>query len=157
MLVVHVYVHVKPDCVETFKQASIENARNSIQEPGIARFDVIQQADDPALCSGRGVSHFPILLKRDPAKHKETAHYNTWREAVTLYNGRTPVEHQVQQRVPRRERVGLIQHRTGGTEMPFNVKKRGKLTYYYQGDHLFSLRWLRRSCPMAISRFRSPG
>lgn len=78
MLVVHVYVHVKPDCVETFKQVSIENARNSIQEPGIARFDVIQQADDPT----RFVLVEVYRTPEDPAKHKETAHYNTWREAV---------------------------------------------------------------------------
>ncbi len=78
MLVVHVYVHVKPDCVETFKQVSIENARNSIQEPGIARFDVIQQADEPT----RFVLVEVYRTPEDPAKHKETAHYNTWREAV---------------------------------------------------------------------------
>ncbi len=47
MWVVHVHVHVKPDMVEAFKQAATENARNSVQEPGIARFDVIQQRDDP--------------------------------------------------------------------------------------------------------------
>ena len=47
MLVVHVHVHVKPESVEAFKAATLENARNSVQEPGIARFDVIQQADDP--------------------------------------------------------------------------------------------------------------
>ena len=78
MLVVHVHVHVEPDCVETFKQASIENARNSIQEPGIARFDVIQQADEPT----RFVLVEVYRTPEDPAKHKETAHYNTWREAV---------------------------------------------------------------------------
>ena len=47
MYIVHVFVHVKPEHVEAFKAATIENARNSVQEPGIARFDVIQQADDP--------------------------------------------------------------------------------------------------------------
>ena len=47
MLIVHVHIHVKPEFVEAFRQASVENARNSVQEPGIARFDVIQQADDP--------------------------------------------------------------------------------------------------------------
>ncbi|RPI96044.1 MAG: antibiotic biosynthesis monooxygenase, partial [Chloroflexi bacterium] len=46
MYIVHVFCHAKPDSVEAFKQACIENARNSVQEPGIARFDVIQQADD---------------------------------------------------------------------------------------------------------------
>lgn len=47
MFIVHVFVHVKPESVDAFKAATIENARNSVQEPGIARFDVIQQRDDP--------------------------------------------------------------------------------------------------------------
>ncbi|HYK91421.1 MAG TPA: antibiotic biosynthesis monooxygenase, partial [Acidobacteriota bacterium] len=47
MLIVHVFVHVKADQVEPFKAATIENARNSVEEPGVARFDVIQQLDDP--------------------------------------------------------------------------------------------------------------
>ncbi len=47
MLIVHVFVHVKPDCIAAFEAASLDNARHSLQEPGIARFDVIQQADDP--------------------------------------------------------------------------------------------------------------
>ena len=48
MLIVHVHVHVKPEFIEPFRDASLENARNSVQEPGIARFDVVQQADDPS-------------------------------------------------------------------------------------------------------------
>ena len=78
MLIVHVHVHVKPECVEAFKAATIENARQSVQEPGIARFDVVQQPDDPA-------RFILIEVYRDveaPARHKETAHYQTWRDAV---------------------------------------------------------------------------
>lgn len=78
MLVVHVYVHVKPECVETFKQASIENARNSVQEPGIARFDVVQQQDDPT----RFVLVEAYRTAQAPAAHKETAHYAKWRDTV---------------------------------------------------------------------------
>ncbi len=78
MLIVHVHVHVKPECVEAFKAATIENARQSVQEPGIARFDVVQQPDDPA--------RFVLIeVYRDveaPARHRETAHYQTWRDAV---------------------------------------------------------------------------
>jgi autoinducer 2-degrading protein len=78
MLVVHVHVHVKPESVEAFKEATIENARNSVQEPGIARFDVIQQLDDP--------TRFVLVeVYRDesaPAEHKKTAHYQTWRDTV---------------------------------------------------------------------------
>ena len=47
MLIVHVHIQVKPDQVEAFKAACVENSRNSLQEPGIARFDVLQQQDDP--------------------------------------------------------------------------------------------------------------
>jgi quinol monooxygenase YgiN len=76
--VVHVHVHVKPDCVEAFRRASVENAAESIREPGIARFDVIQQADDPK----RFVLVEVYRTAEDPARHKETAHYATWRDTV---------------------------------------------------------------------------
>jgi len=78
MIVVHVHVHVKPECIEDFKQASVENARHSVEEPGIARFDVIQQADDPARFVLVEVYRTPDA----PAAHKETAHYAKWRDAV---------------------------------------------------------------------------
>ena len=78
MLVVHVYVHVKSESVEAFKAASLENARNSVQEPGIARFDVVQQLDDPT----RFVLVEVYRTPEDPARHKETAHYQTWRDTV---------------------------------------------------------------------------
>ena len=78
MLIVHVFVHVKPDQVDAFKAATIENARNSVQEPGIARFDVIQQQDDPT----RFVLVEVYRTPDDPARHKETAHYLKWRETV---------------------------------------------------------------------------
>ena len=78
MLVVHVFVHVKSDQVEAFQQASLENARNSIQEPGIARFDIIQQQDD--------LTRFVLVevyrTSDDPARHKGTAHYQKWRDTV---------------------------------------------------------------------------
>ncbi len=78
MLVVHVFVHVKPETVEAFKAASVENARNSVQEPGIARFDVIQQEDDPT----RFVLMEVYRTADDPARHKDTAHYAAWRDTV---------------------------------------------------------------------------
>jgi len=78
MLIVHVHVHVKPDCVQAFKQATVENARNSVQEPGIARFDVIQQADDPT----RFVLVECYRTADAPAQHKDTAHYAAWRDTV---------------------------------------------------------------------------
>ena len=78
MFVVHVYVHVKDSCIDAFKEATKVNAYNSVQEPGIARFDVMQQLDDPA--------RFVLVeVYRDetaPAEHKKTAHYQTWRDTV---------------------------------------------------------------------------
>lgn len=78
MLIVHVHVRVKPESVAEFRQVSIENARNSVREPGIARFDVIQQQDD-------ATRFLLIEVYRTPeaaAAHKETAHYAKWRDAV---------------------------------------------------------------------------
>jgi quinol monooxygenase YgiN len=78
MLIVHVHVRVKPESVADFRQATIENARSSVQEPGIARFDVVQQQDD--------ATRFVLIeVYRTPeaqAAHKETAHYAKWRDAV---------------------------------------------------------------------------
>jgi (4S)-4-hydroxy-5-phosphonooxypentane-2,3-dione isomerase len=79
MNIVHVHVHIKPEFVEAFKQATIENASNSVKEPGIARFDVIQQADDPT----RFILVEVYRSAEAVAAHKETAHYARWRDAVT--------------------------------------------------------------------------
>jgi len=78
MLIVHVFVHVKPEKVEAFKAASRANARHSVQEPGVACFDVIQQADDPT----RFVLVEVYRTADAPAAHKQTAHYSAWRDAV---------------------------------------------------------------------------
>jgi (4S)-4-hydroxy-5-phosphonooxypentane-2,3-dione isomerase len=78
MLIVQVHVHVKPDQIQAFKQATIENARNSVQEPGIARFDVLQQEDDPT----RFVLIESFHTPEDPDKHRETAHYAAWLDTV---------------------------------------------------------------------------
>ncbi len=78
MFIVHVHVHVKPECVDDFIAATVENASNSLQEHGIARFDVVQQQDDPT----RFVLVEVYRTTNDPAHHKETAHYATWRDTV---------------------------------------------------------------------------
>jgi (4S)-4-hydroxy-5-phosphonooxypentane-2,3-dione isomerase len=78
MLIVHVHVRVRSDSVAAFRQATLENARASIQEPGIARFDVVEQQDD-------ATSFVLVEVYRTPeaaAAHKETAHYAKWRDAV---------------------------------------------------------------------------
>lgn len=78
MFVVHVFVHVKPGREDAFKTAAAENARASLGEPGVARFDVVQQATDP--------TQFVLVevykSESDAARHKETAHYAKWRDAV---------------------------------------------------------------------------
>lgn len=78
MLVVHVHVHVHEGSVEAFEAATVINAKASVQEPGIARFDVIQQADDPT----RFVLVEVYRTAEAPAAHKETAHYQRWRDTV---------------------------------------------------------------------------
>ena len=78
MLIVHVNVKVKPEFIEEFKNASSANGRNSLAEPGVLRFDVIQQHDEPAC--------FVLIeiyrTEEDPKRHKETPHYQTWRDTV---------------------------------------------------------------------------
>ena len=78
MNIVLVHVHVKPEMIDAFKQATIENAGHSVKEEGVERFDVIQQNDDP--------TRFILVevYKTDKASfaHKETAHYLKWRDTV---------------------------------------------------------------------------
>jgi autoinducer 2-degrading protein len=78
MLVVQIHVHVTLESVEAFKQATLANARESIKEPGIARFDVMQQQDDPT----RFVLIEAYRTAEAPAAHKETKHYLVWRCTV---------------------------------------------------------------------------
>ncbi len=78
MLIVHVHVHVKEEYLQAFIQETKENARNSLMEPGIARFDLLQQKDAP--------TRFVLVeVYRDedsPVQHKRTSHYARWRDAV---------------------------------------------------------------------------
>ena len=78
MYIVLVHTHVKPEFLDAFRAASVENARNSLLEPGISRFDVIQEVED--------LTRFILVevyrTPEDNAKHKETAHYARWRDTV---------------------------------------------------------------------------
>ena len=78
MFIVHVFIHVKPECVGDFKAATLANVRNSIREPGISRFDFMVQIDTPNHFVLEEVYHTP----EDAVKHKETTHYMVWRDAV---------------------------------------------------------------------------
>ena len=71
-------VHVTDDGVEAFKAASLANAEGSRQEPGVTRFDVLQQVDDPT----RFVLYEEYRDTEATQAHKQTAHYLAWREAV---------------------------------------------------------------------------
>jgi quinol monooxygenase YgiN len=78
MIIVHVFIRVTPDSVNDFVAATLENARNSVTEPGIVRFDLVQQDDDP--------TRFLLIeiyrTAADPISHKATAHYAKWRDIV---------------------------------------------------------------------------
>jgi len=78
LLVVHVEARVKPEAVESFRRATLENAARSREEPGVVRFDVVQDREDAT----RFV--FVEVYRGEPAAaaHKETAHYRAWRDAV---------------------------------------------------------------------------
>jgi quinol monooxygenase YgiN len=79
LLILHVHVHVKPEHVDAFREATLANARESVKEPGIARFDVAQDTEDPT----RFVLVEVYRTPEAPAAHKERAHYLKWRETVT--------------------------------------------------------------------------
>jgi (4S)-4-hydroxy-5-phosphonooxypentane-2,3-dione isomerase len=78
LVIVHVYAHLKPEAVEAFRAATHDNARHSVEEPGVARFDVIQSVEDPT----RFVLVEVYRSSDAQAAHKETAHYQRWRDAV---------------------------------------------------------------------------
>ena len=93
MIVSIVSAHVKPEDIEKFKVATLDNASNSIQEPGVIRFDVYQQTEDP--------TRFTLVeiykTEDDPSRHRETAHYARWRDAVAsmMVEPRTRLLHQI--------------------------------------------------------------
>ena len=78
MHIIHVQIRVKPDCIAAFRESTLANARASIQEPGILRFDVLQLQDDP--------TRFALVevyrAAADQAQHRLTAHYAAWAAAV---------------------------------------------------------------------------
>ena len=90
MYIVHVDIHVKPEFLDQFRAATIDNASNSVKEAGIARFDFLQRSDDP--------TRFMLVeVYRTPADadlHKQTAHYAKWRDTVAemMAEARTSVK-----------------------------------------------------------------
>ncbi len=78
MFVVHVFITVKPEYVNEFIEATMDNARESLQEPGIARFDFLQEET----ASDRFVLVEVYRTKEDPARHKQTTHYQKWNKTV---------------------------------------------------------------------------
>ena len=90
MLVVVVNVHVVEEGIEAFRAATLVNARASLLEPGVLRFDVLQRRDDPA----RFVLVEGYKNERAPVAHRETAHYKTWRDTVAPLMASPRVSHQ---------------------------------------------------------------
>ena len=92
MYVVAVTVHVKPDCIEPFVEATLDNARNTRREPGNVRFDVLQAEDDP----GRFLLYEVYRTREDFAKHQQTEHYLHWKPTVAdwMAQPRQGVKHQ---------------------------------------------------------------
>lgn len=91
MLIVHVFVHVVSGSEEKFKVATMENARNSLEEPGVLRFDVCQQQEDSSRFVLVEVYHSPEAA----ARHKDTPHYQKWRDAVApmMAEARTSIKY----------------------------------------------------------------
>lgn len=78
MIATLVHVHVKPEAVRSFIEATHENHENSVKEPGNLRFDILQDAQDP----NKFVFYEAYASEQAAAAHKETAHYLKWRDAV---------------------------------------------------------------------------
>jgi autoinducer 2-degrading protein len=78
MFIVHVHVRVKPESIEAFRRATVENAQQSVKEVGIARFDILQDSNEPE----RFLFVEVYRNAEAPAQHKETPHYQAWRDAV---------------------------------------------------------------------------
>jgi autoinducer 2-degrading protein len=79
MYILLVHIQVKPERIDDFKKAILENASNSVKEAGVVRFDVLQQNEDP--------TRFTLVeVYKNPEAHqlhRETSHYLTWRDTVT--------------------------------------------------------------------------
>ena len=81
MIVTCVYIHVKPETVDSFINATIRNHMRTVKEPGNIRFDFVQHADDPC--------RFMLYEVFDSAEavdlHKTTEHYLEWRDTVAEF------------------------------------------------------------------------
>jgi autoinducer 2-degrading protein len=84
MIVTFVHVWVTPKHIDDFIDASTENHQNSIKEPGNLRFDLVQDAGDPA----KFVIYEAFESEEAAAAHKETSHYLKWRDAVAPWMAR---------------------------------------------------------------------
>jgi autoinducer 2-degrading protein len=84
MFVTIVHVKVKPEFVDDFIEASAKNHHLSVREPGNVRFDVLQKAEDP--------TEFALYEAYEDqaasARHKDTDHYQEWRETVASWMAR---------------------------------------------------------------------
>uniref|UniRef100_A0A0G4GPB0 ABM domain-containing protein n=1 Tax=Chromera velia CCMP2878 TaxID=1169474 RepID=A0A0G4GPB0_9ALVE len=137
LLCVFVDVQVTPGGESLFIEASKANAANSIKEPGVSRFDLLQNVEDP--------SNFVLVevynSKEGPARHKETAHYKCWRETVESIMARPRQALKFQTVFPSRvhwhrtERVTHVEHpgdKAGegfGFDKGFEFASAGKIVF----------------------------
>ena len=120
LVIVHVHAHVKPEAIEAFRAASLENARASVSEPGVARFDVVQSVGGPdAVRAGRGLPDAP--RRRPPTR--QTAHYQRWRDAVADLMAEPRTSRALRERVPRRS--GLVSGGASGARRSSWPRQRG--------------------------------
>lgn len=81
MFVTLVHVHVKPDHVEAFIDATRANHEASVREPGNVRFDVLRSVEDP----NRFLVYEWYADEAAALAHKETPHYAVWRDTVSAW------------------------------------------------------------------------
>lgn len=93
MIATLVHIWVKDGCIDDFVRVSAENHRNSVQEPGNLRFDILQDTNDPA----KFTFYEAYKTDEDAAAHKLTSHYLKWKNAVAdwMAQPRQGIKHQI--------------------------------------------------------------
>ena len=78
MLIFQFHHYIKPEFVEAYRDAIVENARHTLLEPGIIRFDVLQDKKNP--------THFSLFEAYQDAAAREThltmPYFLKWKETV---------------------------------------------------------------------------
>ena len=110
MFVVIAQIQVKPEHADAFQAACVENAQNSLREPGVVRFDVLRQQDDPAKFTLYEIYRKP----EDLAAHKETPHYAQWAEKAGAMPGCSAIQREIRRRFLQRRTMMNFEFATAG-------------------------------------------